>query len=413
TSTTSNPTGIVYNTLGDYDVTLILYSTLGNDTLTKPAYIHVIDNSVIDTLTADFTAITGRLIVQGWSVSYEDLTVGYPTSWQWNFQGGTPATSTIQNPQNITYSTPGIYDVTLIVSNGISADTLVKDDYVVVTTEPWPDPNGYCEDTITNVRSNERPLTFRHLAPSKWGYFPGHNEYVVKAYAEKFVNYTYTDVWGLIVPVVKAYGATSTAKVKFTVWDVDANGKPGVEIEKKEVAINTFTPYFYHTIMFDHPAPVDGVFYVGFQLTYNSPADTFVVYMAPNRGVGGENTLFCKKGASWLSPSQLLSDTLNTSMAIRLLGCLYNEASVIDWDSQMVVYPNPSNGMVYMQLFDLEVKTMAVSVYDISGRKISMEINEDGQTNYSMNFGNLETGIYFINVNVNGQSVTKKISILK
>ena len=296
-STVSNPIGVIYNTVGDYDVSLILYSPFGNDTLTKDLYIHVVDASYYDTLQAEFTTLGGRLIAQGWAVSYTDLSVGYPISWQWYFEGGTPSTSTEQHPMNITYSTPGIFDVRLIISNGISDDTLTKDNYIVVTTQPWPDPNGYCQDTVTNVLSSERPLTFRHLAPAKWGYFPGHNEYQVKAYAEKYTYYTFNQVTGIIVPVVKAYGANNVNKIRFTVWEVDVNGKPGAEIKTKDVPVNSFTPYFYHVIMFNSPAPVTDNFFVGYQIWYNNPADTFVVYMAPNRGAGGNNTLYCKKGA--------------------------------------------------------------------------------------------------------------------
>ncbi|PKP22117.1 MAG: hypothetical protein CVU05_05290 [Bacteroidetes bacterium HGW-Bacteroidetes-21] len=411
-SSIANPTGIIYNTIGEYDATLILYSPLGNDTLIKPLYIQVIDASFADTLSADFSTVGGRLIVQGWSVGFEDLSIGYPSSWQWEFQGGTPATSSIQNPQNITYSTPGIYDVKLIISNGLSTDTLFKDDYIVVTTEPWPDPDGYCEDTVTNIRSNERPLTFRHLTPSKWGYFPGHNEYLVKAYAEKFTFYTYTNVHGLIVPVVKAYGASSTAKVRFTVWDVDANGKPGAEIEKKDVFINTFTPYFYHVVMFDHPAPVNGQFFIGYQIYYNNPADTFVVYMSPNRGVGGNNSLYVKKGANWITPSALLNDTLNTSLAIRVLGCLYNELPAINLDESLTIYPNPTNGKTYLQIDENVVLQYFESyIFDISGRMLAQPVSKEGNGLYSIDLNNVAPGIYFVTVIANQEKTTRKVVV--
>jgi PKD repeat protein len=411
TSTVSNPTLIQYNNLGNWDVTLILYSQLGNDTLTKVGYIMVVPPGFGDTLTADFQAITGRLIPQGWSVSYEDLSVGYPTSWYWVFEGGTPNSSTVQNPQNITYSTPGIFDVRLIISNGISSDTLFKDNYIVVTTSPWPDPNGYCEDTVTNVISSERPLTFRHLTPNKWGYFPGHNEYQVKAYAEKYTYYTFNRVIGLIVPVVKAYGATTAAKVRFTVWDVDANGKPGAELQIKDVPINNFTPYFYHVVMFNNPAPVNGSFFVGYQLYYNNPADTFVVYMAPNRGVGGNNTVYCKKGAAWLSPSALLNDTLNTSLAIRILGCLYNDMPDIDTENDIVVYPNPADDRITVEINNTHIQYFEALVHDITGRFLSTGLIRDGDNSFTIDVSQLTPGIYFVKMFINHQQVTRKVIV--
>lgn len=44
------------------------------------------------------------------------------TNWSWSFPGGTPATSTNQNP-TVTYASPGWYDVTLTVSNAAGSNT--------------------------------------------------------------------------------------------------------------------------------------------------------------------------------------------------------------------------------------------------------------------------------------------------
>ena len=49
----------------------------------------------------------------------------------WTFPGGVPATSILPN-QVVTYDTSGVYDVTLLVSNGCSTDTLVKKLYIKV-----------------------------------------------------------------------------------------------------------------------------------------------------------------------------------------------------------------------------------------------------------------------------------------
>lgn len=80
---------------------------------------------------ADFR-VNSRKIVAGSSVSFYDQSSYQPTSWLWNFEGGTPASSTEQNPQNIIYNIPGIYEVTLIASNTSGADTLTKSCYIEV-----------------------------------------------------------------------------------------------------------------------------------------------------------------------------------------------------------------------------------------------------------------------------------------
>nr|HMT28816.1 M43 family zinc metalloprotease [Bacteroidia bacterium] len=47
---------------------------------------------------------------------------GTPDTWSWDFHGGTPATSSSQNP-SIQYNTAGVYDVTLTVTNVSGTDS--------------------------------------------------------------------------------------------------------------------------------------------------------------------------------------------------------------------------------------------------------------------------------------------------
>jgi hypothetical protein len=56
-----------------------------------------------------------------------------PNSFNWTFEGGTPATSILENPE-IVYHEPGSYDVTLLVSNGVMTQTLTKENYITVLT---------------------------------------------------------------------------------------------------------------------------------------------------------------------------------------------------------------------------------------------------------------------------------------
>ena len=79
---------------------------------------------------ADFVADATH-IVMGGSVEFTDLTTNNPTSWSWVFSGGTPASSSLQNPL-IQYEEAGIYDVTLIVQNEYGSDTKTIEGYITV-----------------------------------------------------------------------------------------------------------------------------------------------------------------------------------------------------------------------------------------------------------------------------------------
>jgi len=65
----------------------------------------------------------------GLQVQYTDTSLYQPTSRQWTFVGGTPATSTARNPL-VTYNTPGHYAVTLSVTN--ASGTVARTDTGVV-----------------------------------------------------------------------------------------------------------------------------------------------------------------------------------------------------------------------------------------------------------------------------------------
>lgn len=72
----------------------------------------------------------------GNSINFSDYTRGTPVSWSWEFQGGTPSTSTDQNPQNILYTQPGTYNVTLKVTNAYCTNTRIRTGYITVPELP-------------------------------------------------------------------------------------------------------------------------------------------------------------------------------------------------------------------------------------------------------------------------------------
>ncbi|HRY32706.1 MAG TPA: PKD domain-containing protein [Bacteroidales bacterium] len=93
--------------------------------------------------TADATAMPS-----GCPINFTDLSVGFPTSWQWTFYGGNPGNSSVQNPSGITYPTAGAYDVRLVVTNSIGSDTLLLPAYIVISDTILPKPGFYVNDSI-------------------------------------------------------------------------------------------------------------------------------------------------------------------------------------------------------------------------------------------------------------------------
>lgn len=86
-------------------------------------------------LSADFTASVTSLR-PGESVNFTDQSSGAPVSWTWSFPGGNPSSSTDQNPSGIHYNANGVYSVKLLISNGITNDSLTKTGYIKVSGFP-------------------------------------------------------------------------------------------------------------------------------------------------------------------------------------------------------------------------------------------------------------------------------------
>jgi PKD repeat protein len=149
TSDIQNPV-VTYSSPGTYSVTLTVGDGSGTNTLTRTDYITAAD------ITANFTG-TPTAVIVGNAVTFTDNTSCNPTSWSWSFPGGTPATSTSQNPV-VTYNTVGTYSVTLVATNASGSDTETKANYITVSNTPLnycsSQGNNYSYEWISRVAFN-------------------------------------------------------------------------------------------------------------------------------------------------------------------------------------------------------------------------------------------------------------------
>jgi PKD repeat protein len=83
---------------------------------------------------ANFTA-SNSLVCVGSTVQFTSVASLTGFSYQWTFEGGTPSTSTLQNPL-VTYDVAGSYNVKLKVFNSIYADSLTKANMIEVKAAP-------------------------------------------------------------------------------------------------------------------------------------------------------------------------------------------------------------------------------------------------------------------------------------
>lgn len=93
-------------------------------------YTITISTPVLAKPTVDF-AVNETNTSIGSTIEFVDLTNGIPSSLKWTFTGGSPASSTSSNPQ-VTYNTPGVYNVKLVATNSLGTDSLTKTAYITV-----------------------------------------------------------------------------------------------------------------------------------------------------------------------------------------------------------------------------------------------------------------------------------------
>ncbi len=122
-STEQNPAHTYRNT-GTYPVTLTVSNPYGSNTRTKADYI------AAGTIPAANFVGMPKDGAAPLEVQFNDLSTGNPGSWSWDFGDG--QISTGHNPSH-TYYSPGIYSVTLTVSNQFGTNTRIQTNYTRVT----------------------------------------------------------------------------------------------------------------------------------------------------------------------------------------------------------------------------------------------------------------------------------------
>ncbi len=116
---------------------------------------------------ADFEADQQSMPV-GCGINFTSLSQGPPSTYEWIFDGGTPATSNEKNPQNIVYDAEGTYDVQLTVTNNLGSDVMLKEGYITISSSLLPSTDFMSPDTIG---CSNQPVAFYDQSlycPNSW-----------------------------------------------------------------------------------------------------------------------------------------------------------------------------------------------------------------------------------------------------
>jgi PKD repeat protein len=361
--------------------------------------------------TADFSASLTSFPV-GTSINFTDMSSGNPTSWSWTFAGGTPGTSVDQNPMNITYNTPGTYDVTLTVTNANGSDTETKNGYITVLQGG----SGTC-DTLTNFPANGTPTIFQS---SGWGYVAGHNDYEDAGKADKYSTFfpTYT-INGALIQFAVATASNSTNTFDVKVWDSNgAAGAPntvlGSESKTFQDAELDVIAQSLTYVQFMNPISVSQPFYLGVEwpLPY-TPGDTLAIVTCDDGEVGPDFAWELWNDGTWHSYSETPA-SWGLDMAHSIWPIMCDPLGINDpVQDGIVIYPNPTSGQLIIHNTLNQGNQAVVRVVNMNGQvSLNRSIQRFDGTHY-IDMSELADGLYFIEVISGEQRLSYKVLLAK
>ncbi len=407
-----NPHSVSFPMPGVYDVELIVESNMGIDTIRREDYIVVSETDPCVAIPiADFEA-SQRLIRSGTTVYFEDKSLNSPTTWNWYFEGGYPTYSAVSNVVNgIEFNAAGFYDVSLAVNNSCGSNFVYKEDYIMVFSGPV---TKYC-DTITNIFENES-LDSPWVSGS-WGYIGGHNGQNVKYYAEKFEQYSFTTIEGLLVPVVKSEAGEYNSKVTFFIWDGNTV-YPETILAQTDIYLRDIPENFNYPVSFDAPIEVEGPFFIGYKINYvdtNNDGisdDEFAVSIAHNRTYSSAiNTLYVQSNSTWSTATAKFG--IKTSSAMKPVTCIVDINS-FEKENNIEIFPNPASDYININTGDIQNGTdVVIQLIDMTGKVLVTGNFVTGYDEIRLDLNNYPSGLYFVSLSTEGDRVTKKILVTK
>lgn len=365
---------------------------------------------------SDF-ASNKKNICAGQSINY--TATSYNTSsalsYVWTFEGGSPATST-NAAQTVTYSTPGVYGVTLTTTSaeGTSSKTEVSYVHVYWNSDPitvpfmedfenginWPDWLVVNPDvnsiTWQSANYGSRGSSKCIMIPNAVGN-PTYGQLdIIESKAYDFSNVSNVSLAFDYAFARKTAAVADTFKLQYSLdcggsWINVLTTPTAAQMASASGGSLTTNPYV--------PIPADSTNWI--TKTY--------LPIATNVFNGKRDVKFrfyFRSDASGLSQN-IFIDRLNITGVVGL-----NElAKTIG----LAIYPNPTNSSASIDFTSPVDSKVTISVLDVTGRIVEQNyINASAgeKTIYTVNKNSvLTSGIYFVTLDMNGQKVTNKLIV--
>ena len=334
------------------------------------------------TLTASFTA-DDYTICQATQVQFSDATTGNPSSWAWTFEGGTPATSTLQNPL-VTYNTAGTWNVSLTVSNGTANNTITSPDIILVDPPPsaFAGPDG---ETCLNEAFTVVEASAQNTSMISWVVTSGFGTLENST----AVSPTYTPAAGdegnTVLLTMNAYGMGGcNAEISSSTLSLSVYGLP-------DVTLQAFDTVCYEWQAFELTGGLpEGGYYSGTGVAYGwfDPATA---------GIGTHTITYAYIDANDCENS--VEGIMEVTSCVGLTEQAHGFFSI---------YPNPTSGNISVDL--KKEGDYSFRIFNANGKVVvDKKILKSGIISLS----GLENGLYLVKI-INGRdSYIQKLTLIK
>lgn len=371
---------------------------------------------------ADFSASETR-VCQGTTVIFNDASWNAVIdNWSWEFQDGSPATSTNQNP-SVTFNSSGWKTVKLTVSNAAGTDTRTMTNYIFVSPD-WPNFVGPAQLNIEGnqdwmfVVENPEENYAKFQAVSGVGY-DGSKAFKLNIYkdisdADPFTSEGfYNDRLGkskdyLVTP---SFDLTNTTNVTVGFWYSYASNASQVadieEVLKVYSSRNCGESWVTRKTIQGASLVTGG--YAGNQ-DYTPTTNQMWEYAEFNYTTTSQDnkTRFMFEFEASDLASNLYIDNINVNGTLSVV-----DAEISDLE--LVVYPNPTKGEAINVQYVAQGKAVTFTLRDMAGKVIATEVVEttNGTVNHELKgTAELPAACYFLEVTTGDHSTTKKIVVL-
>ena len=373
----------------------------------------------LEGIVADFTADVTAVAVGG-SVHFTDNSWGAQlTNWDWEFEGGTPATSTEQNP-TVTYNQAGTFGVRLTVTNADGeSDTKYMPNYITAS-EAYNMQNG----TITTCNAmfyddggpsanygNNKDLTMTFMPATEGG--------IIEVTFQSFDTESNYD-WLYI------YDGTTTSAPQIGSQH-SGNDSPGTVTATNAAGAITFrftsdssvnkAGWEAHVRCLGEPVEATAsveheTIYIGEtnHLYANATGGTYnyTYSWSPATNLDdptAQNPVFTATEGGDFTYTVTVSDGNETATATVSFTVIDNTDVNEIAENSVMVYPNPASSMVYIKGIE-GYRNLEVSVVNLQGQVVMNAVNT-----LEINVKDIESGVYFLNINCDGNQIVKKIVV--